>query len=103
MNFVDVYNSNLVLVTETWLCNKIPDEVIHLPDMTCLRKDRTSGICGGVVMYISIPLKERRDLIHSNFECLWATFRPIWLPRCISRLAAAVVYLPPSMSAIEMQ
>ena len=30
-NFVELYKSNLVFVTETWLCDKIPDEAIQLP------------------------------------------------------------------------
>lgn len=47
---VEVYDSNLVFVTETWLCGKIPDEIIHLPDMTSIKTDRTSGRgAGGVI------------------------------------------------------
>ncbi len=39
-NFVELYKSNLVFVTETLLCDKIPDEAIQLPGMTSIRKDR---------------------------------------------------------------
>ena len=39
----------------------------------------------------------------STFECLWVILRPIWLPRSISRLAVAVVYLPPSMTSEDIE
>ncbi len=104
-NFVELYKSNLVFVTETWLCDKIPDEAIQLPGMTSIRKDRIGGRGGGVVLYISnsIPTKTRHDFSQSPFECLWAILRPTWLPRCISRIAVAVAYLPPSTTSEDVE
>ena len=46
----------------------------------------------------NIPVKVRKDLNDENFECLWVVLRPIWLPRAISRIAVACVYIPPSIS-----
>ncbi len=104
-NFVELYKSNLVFVTETWLCDKIPDEAIQLPGMTSIRKDRIGRRGGGVVLYISnsIPTKTRHDFSQSPFECLWAILRPTWLPRCISRIAVAVAYLPPSTTSEDVE
>ena len=51
-------------------------------------------------MYIheNIPVKVRKDLNDENFERLWVVLRPIRLPRAISRIAVACVYIPPSIS-----
>jgi hypothetical protein len=42
------------------------------------------------------------DISASPFECLWVMLRPQWLPRAISRIAVAVVYLPLSMSSEDL-
>ena len=55
---------------------------------------------GGVAIYIKddIPVKTRFDFNSSlTIECLWITIRHKWLPRKISRVALACVYLPPSI------
>jgi hypothetical protein len=95
--------SQLVLVTETWLKDNIPDEVVQVPGMTLIRKDRAlnNGVRGrGVAVIVdnNIHVKHRMDISTSPFECLWVILRPQWLPRAISKIAVAVVYLPPSMS-----
>ena len=104
-NLVKAYNSSLVFITETWLCDKIPNEAIQLPGMTVIRKDRTACKGGGVAIYISnnIPAKTHSEFSQSAFECLWVILRPRWLPRSISRLAVAVVYLPPSMTSEDIE
>lgn len=44
-------NASIILITETWLSNKIPDSFIHLPGYLMFRKDRgTEG--GGVCIYV---------------------------------------------------
>ncbi len=82
--------------------------MIDVPGITLIRKDRSNsnGVRGGgVALYIDneIYVKPRLDLSNSSFECLWAVLRPKWLPRKISRLAVAVVYLPPSMSLEDLE
>jgi exonuclease III len=59
---------------------------------------------GGVSLYIreNIPFKIRIDLQHRSIKCLWITIRPKWLPRNISRITIATVYLPSSLSSTDM-
>ena len=104
-NLVKAYNSSLVFIPETWLCDKIPNEAIPLPGMTVIIKDTTASKGGGVAIYISnkIPAKTHSEFYQSSFECLWVILRPIWLPRSISRLAVTVVYLPPSMTSEDIE
>jgi hypothetical protein len=106
---VSVTKSQLVLVTETWLNDYIPDEVVQVPGMTLIRKDRAlnNGVrCrgGGVAVFVHniIHVKHRMDISTSPFECFLVILRPQWLPRAISRIAVAVVYLPPSMSSEDL-
>ena len=42
--------------------------------------------------------KLRLDLSNEQYECVWIVLRPFWLPRSISRIATACVYIPPSVS-----
>jgi hypothetical protein len=106
---VSVTKSQLALVAETWLNDNIPDEVVQVPGMTLIRKDRAlnngvRGRGGGVAVFVdnNIHVKHRMDISTSPFECLWVILRPQWLPRAISRIAVAVVYLPPSMSSEDL-
>ena len=96
---VDKHNSDIIFVTETWLNENVPSEVVNIPGLIVIRKDRSSGRGGGIAIYIkdNIPVKTHYDLCDPCFECLWITFRPKWLPRSISRIAAACLYLPPNM------
>ena len=90
-----------MFVTETWLTESIPNEAIHISGLNVFRKDRTVTRGGGVAIYIKeeTPVKIRFDLDSPLFESLWKdTIRPKWLPRKISRITVACVYLPRSMS-----
>ena len=73
--------------------------------MTVIRKHRTISKGGGVAIYISnnIPARIYSQFSQSTFECLWVILRPRWLPRSISPLAVAVVYLPPSMTSEDIE
>jgi exonuclease III len=87
-------------VTETWLTDDVPDQsAVNITGFNLTRMDRTIGRDGGVAIYVkeTIPLKVRSDLSNADFECLWIILRPKWLPRSISRIAVACVYIPPSM------
>ncbi len=105
-NFVELYKSNLVFVTETWLCDKIPDEAIQLPGMTSIRKDRIGRRGCGVVLLFPIASPPKHDMIflnHLSNASAWDILRPTWLPRCISRIAVAVSYLPPSTTSEDVE
>jgi hypothetical protein len=91
---------DVVMITETWLSDIVPDEVVNIPKFSLVRKDRPIGRGGGVQVYIreSITYKLRLDLSNDQYECVWIVLRPVWLPRSISRIAIACVYIPPSVN-----
>ena len=92
--------SERILITETWLSDSVPDEVVNIPKFCVVRNDRQFGRGGGVQIYIreSIPYKLRLDLSNDQYECVWIVLRPFWLPRSISGIAVACVYIPPSVN-----
>lgn len=102
---IENYKSDIVFITETWLSESIPNEAIHIDGFNVFRKDRTEMRGGGVAIYIKddVPVKIRSDLNDKCVECLWVTLRPKWLPRKISRIALACVYLPPSISPNDLE
>jgi len=44
---------DIVAVTETWLSDEIPDSVVSINGYVVIRRDRITGIGGGVMCYIS--------------------------------------------------
>ena len=60
---------------------------------------------GGCAIYVSdeIPMKTRNELSDTNIESQWLTLRPKWLPRSMSRLAMASVYLSPSIDRGDLE
>ena len=81
----------------------------YIPGRTLIRKDRalSDGVRrrgGGVAVLVdnNIHVKPCMDISTSPFECLWVILRPKWLPRAISKIAVAVVYLPPSMFSEDL-
>ena len=40
------------MITETWLSDIVPDEVVNIPKFSLVRKDRPVGRGGGVQVYI---------------------------------------------------
>jgi hypothetical protein len=86
-------------MTEKWLTDDVPDQSVNITCFNLTRKDRTIGRGRGVAIDVkeTIPLKVLSDLSNEDFECLWIILRPKWLPRSISRIAVACVYIPPSI------
>ena len=84
--------------------NVIPDEAVHIPGFNLMRKDRPTVRGGGVAIYLknTILFKIRDDLSRTEYECLWITLRPKWLPRSTSKIVIACVYLPPLINADAM-
>jgi hypothetical protein len=91
---------DVITITETWLSDIVPDEVVNIPKFSLVRKDRPVGRGGGVQVYIreNITYKLRLDLSNDQYECVWIVLRPVWLPRSNSRIAIACVYIPPSVN-----
>ena len=96
---IEQHKSDIILVTETWLTDDVPDQSVNITCFNLTRKDITIGRGGGVGIDVkeTIPLKVLSDLSNEDFECLWIILRPKWLPRSISRIAVACVYIPPSI------
>ena len=101
-----IVNNNkpdIVAITETWLSDDISDSVCGLPGYSVIRRDRQSGIGGGVMFYIHNSLIYRKlvNVSDSNdiFEVLFVSVRPRVLPRPLSVVIIAVVYSPPWYNA----
>ena len=60
--------------TETWLHDSINDNHIYIPKYNFILKNRTTGIHGGVDLYIknSINFKSLAHHQVNNIEVLWA-------------------------------
>lgn len=101
----DQHEFQIICITETWLSEAIPNEIIGLSDYDIIRCDRTGEKGGGVAVYVhrNLPYRIRRDLSSSKFECIRLTIQPRSLPRSISRLVVACIYLPPSLSQDEIE
>ena len=69
--------------TETWLHASINDNHIDIPEYNFISKNRTTGIHGGVGLYINNSIKFRllAHLQVNNMEVLWVWLRPKRLPR----------------------
>ena len=101
--YVNELTIQIIIVTETWLSADIPDDVINIPGFILIRKDRHNGLRRCCAIYVSDEIPIRNDLSDTNIECQWLTLRPKWLPRSVSRLAIASVYLPPSIDHRDLE
>ena len=98
---------DIICLTETWLDANTPDSVCQLPDFHLYRKDRSTGLGGGVLCYVRNNIVAQRversadsdlaiDTFKINdFEVLWLILRPRLLPRPCSQLIVVTVYCPP--------
>ena len=90
----------IICVTETWLDETVPNEYVSLPKYDIIRADRSGRRGGGVAIYVheTLPYRTRYDLSSEDVECVWIVCQPKQLPRSISRLVVACIYLPPNLS-----
>ena len=93
--------ADIFAVTETWLTGDILDSVLRMNGYFLFRRDRTAGIGGGAMAYISNKICVRiPNLLTKNafdFEILWLLLRPCLLPRPLSIVILAIVYILSSM------
>ena len=47
------YRADLLFVTETWLTDSVPDEVVNVTGLNLVRRDRSCGRGGGVAIYVN--------------------------------------------------
>ena len=97
-------NADLVFITEIWLKDKIPDDVIQINDFKLFRRDRKEREHGGVCLYINSTYDVTvLDIPNENdCEVLWALITPRRLPRGFSKLIIAVLYHPPNANNAVM-
>ncbi|KAM7373781.1 hypothetical protein PAMA_022061 [Pampus argenteus] len=102
-----VKDSCILLFTETWLHQGIPDSAIELAGRTVQRHDRTADSGkrkgGGLCMYVNISwctntvITDRHcspDIEYLTIKC-----RPIYLPREFTVVTITAVYIPPDANA----
>lgn len=100
-------NSCLTIITETWLHENIPDLVVELAGRTIFRADRTSDSGkrrgGGVCVYVNNIWCTDTTIIErhccSDLEFLLLRCRPFYLPRDITQVLVAAVYIHPRANA----
>ena len=99
-----IKNVDIACLTETWLKEEVPNELIHIPDFNIFSNDRAHKRGGGVAIYVkdSIPVSLWPDLLHPDFETLWLTLRPLKMPRMFSHVSIGVVYHPPGANNWEL-
>ncbi|KAK0153068.1 hypothetical protein N1851_005260 [Merluccius polli] len=99
--------SGLLVFTETWLNEDIPDSLVEMEGFTLIRSDRraSSGkkTGGGLCVYIRdkwcCNVAVRDKICNPDLELLCITLRPYYLPREFSNIFVCVVYVPPDANA----
>lgn len=97
----DFYNNvllcshDIIMVTETWLCNSILDSELCDSKYSIFRRDR--GTLGGGVMLLCnsrLQARARPEWECDDLECVWATI-PSHMVGSNGNLNIAVIYIPP--------
>lgn len=97
-------NAHVILITETWLTDQIPDSLVAMPDYYLFRKDRgTNG--GGVCIFIkrNIGGQNVHAVISQRFETA-GSVESLWLEVKISnfRFLVACVYRQKQETTVEL-
>ncbi|GAA6087292.1 uncharacterized protein LOC120494988 [Tachysurus ichikawai] len=97
-------DSCLLVFTETWLREDVPDTLFALEGFSLVRADRndnsgkTKG--GGICVYINqkwcSQFSARERVCISDIELLCLSLRPFYLPREFGNILLYTVYIPPS-------
>ena len=102
---LSIHPIEFIAVTETWLNDTVPEQLIYINNYNIFRNDRSYSRGGGVCASIStnIPAKRRMDLENPSHECLWLWLRPHRLPRYLTGLICCVLYNPPDTPVNEQK
>ncbi|KAK0137023.1 hypothetical protein N1851_026795 [Merluccius polli] len=105
-----VSNCCVLVFTETWLNDNIPDSAVQLEQLTCYRADRAHGNgCkqrgGGVCVYIRDAWCQDAMVVCRHCSPL-AKFmiikcRPFYLPREFTAVLLIAAYIPPTSSSSD--
>ena len=101
---------SLMIFTETWLHDNVPDSDVSINGFLTVRSDRDLKLCrkktgGGLAVLINnkwcnpghITVKER--IWNPDIELMVVSIRPYYLPREYSHVLVFVVYIPPLANA----
>ena len=97
-----------LVLTETWLNNKMPDPVFELDGRLLFRSDRDRQLSGktrggGLCIYINKSWCTNCSVVGSHcseaVEHLILKCRPHYLPRELTAVFIAAVYVPPQANA----
>uniref|UniRef100_A0AAY4BNL9 Reverse transcriptase domain-containing protein n=1 Tax=Denticeps clupeoides TaxID=299321 RepID=A0AAY4BNL9_9TELE len=103
-----LWNCNVMIFTETWLNNGIPDNAIALAEHHILRADRTADDSGktrggGLCIYVNKAWCTNSTIIgrhcSANLEFLMVKCRPFYLPREFTSTIITATYIPPDADA----
>ncbi|KAM7003411.1 uncharacterized protein LKV04_004454 [Tautogolabrus adspersus] len=99
---------NVMIFTETWLNNGVPDDAIKLGGRHTLRADRIAADSGktrggGLCIYISKAWCTDSVIVErhcsANLEFLMVKCRPFYQPREFSSTIVTAAYIPPDADA----
>ena len=90
-SIVDKSDFDIFCVSETWLHEYMKDDEIHIPGYNIFRRDRITGVGGGVCIYVKENINLRTDLMFENIEAIWAEIR-----QGDSKYLVSCIYRPPS-------
>lgn len=91
---------DIIAITETW---SNEDTNMKLDNFNLYEKIRKNKIGGGAALFVwdNIQTTTFNNFIHNNsgeFDIIWCVLRPHYLPKSISVIAVACVYMPPNLS-----
>ena len=92
-------NVDVACITETFLNESVPSEILHIPGYIMHRNDRKNGRrCGGVAVLVQQDIQCQRltSLECTDVETLWMLYRLPQMPRCLSHVVIGAMYNPPS-------
>ena len=89
---------DIACITETWLKETGPDEVVSIPGYVVHRNDRKDGRQGGgVTVFVRQEMPcQRLSALETDAESVWLLFRRPRMPRALSHVVVGAIYHPPS-------
>jgi len=90
---------DVACITETWLKQSVPSDVVNIAGYAMHRSDRKDGRRGGgVAVFVrhNVPCVRLAALESPSVETVWLLYRRPRMPRAVSHVVIGAVYHPPS-------
>ena len=106
---VDMHNTDVVCITESWMDSETPSTLCNIGDFNLYRRDRSVGQGGGVLCFVRSRIQSHQLVpvlnqpYDNDFEIMWVLLRPNLLPRPLSCLIIGVAYVPPWYNAEKLR